>query len=252
MSRLHVGWAGLLFGVLLAGCTSDGTDDAIGLDDVPNTTPGTDAEYSIAFDSPDADDFDKLLAAADNLIDVEIAEILNVEIEDEHRLVLSFEMESHHCFGVQSTAAETENEVILNLLVGRQAEVAPHSCGYGIFPYTTEVSLAAPLGDRTLVVAEPSEPDARGVAAVAAEAAGAETVDAPPTSTPAQLPANDTEWLLGSNVEDGVEWAINNGYEWRVLSFDGNDIEGVADGLDDMAWIGFRVQADLIVAYEWH
>lgn len=235
---------------LLAGCTS-GADEAAptGRSDPPSETiagdsAGPEDGYSIAYESPDADDFNRLLDPEQGLEELQPVEILNVDTVGVDRLVISFEMESHHCFGVMTAVDETEAEVVIDVRSGRRPGVDGAECTYGIFPYTTAVELASPLGDRVIVQAEPMEPAAAAGTGDVARAPGPEGGNG--------LEGIDTsvvEGFLGDHVEEGVEWAILNGVEWRILSYDGEPMD--TDGPVDPERLSFVVEGDLIVAYEW-
>lgn len=265
---------------LLAACTS-GTDEA-----TPETTPGEggtagEAEV-IAFENPDADDFNLLLESRDDLIGGNPVAILNVEGTGGTELILSFEMGSHHCFGVQADAEESQTDVVLEIKTGLLPGVDPASCRYGVYPYTTSVRLAEPLGDRTIATAEEQEPtvdDGSAAAQTAEENAAEDNATEPaaegtpePEASPEPEAANppaggggampvpleqdgttltidDASQLIGRHVEDGVEWAIANDVEWRVLSYDGEQV--AEDSPLDTTRISFVVDSDLIVRFEW-
>jgi len=269
--------------LLVAACTSDGSESA-----TPDTEQGsvvdtgTDSEagtdYAIAFDNPTSEDFNRLLPSEDDLLDLQPAAILNVEGDletgdDPTSLIVSFEMESHHCYGVQAEVTESANEVIIEILTGLRAGIESASCAYGIYPYTTAVPLETPLGDRTIVPAELREPEV--------EVAGVTTGSQPPVTVPdgsgqdptttdtdpattspdgtgATTPPGEREGnpppvvgahLVGQFVEDGVEWAIDQGIVWRVISFDG--VPYAEESPDDPNRISFVVERDRIVSVAW-
>lgn len=118
-----------------------------------------DDDLVMAFDEPDSHDFNLLLASETALVLPHPVEILNVEISRSDELTVSFEMESHYCFGVHSTVDETDLEVIVGIQTGQHEGIDPSRCSYGIYPYTTAIPLDGPLGDRAITVAETVEPE---------------------------------------------------------------------------------------------
>ena len=262
---------------LLAACTG-GTDEATPEATMPGEGGTAGQAEVIAFENPDADDFNLLLESRDDLIGGNPVAILNVEGTGGTELVLSFEMGSHHCFGVQADAQESETDVVLEIKTGLLPGVDPASCQYGVYPYTTSVTLEAPLGDRTIATAEMREPaaDDEPTEAEATDPAdeGTPPAEAEPEAEPgtgpdtANPPAggggampvpleqggttltiDDASQLIGRHVEDGVEWAIANDVEWRVLSYDGEQV--AEDSPLDTTRISFVVDSDLIVRFEW-
>ncbi|MGI9613989.1 MAG: hypothetical protein ACR2QO_13860 [Acidimicrobiales bacterium] len=272
----------LVSGLMVAGCAvlaacTGGTDEA-----APETTPlgegGAAGEADlIAFENPDADDFNLLLESSDDLIGSNPVAILNVEGTGGTELILSFEMGSHHCFGVRADAQESETDVVLEIKTGLLPGVDPASCRYGVYPYTTSVTLAEPLGERTISAAEEREPaaddgsaDARTAEDEATEPAAEGTPEPegesqteaanPPAGGGGAMPVpleqdgttltiDDASQLIGRHVEDGVEWAITNDVEWRVLFYDGEQV--AEDSPLDTTRISFVVDSDLIVRFEW-
>lgn len=254
--------------VVFSGCT--GADDqatdpgetsstSSSSDGSTETTEMTTADQIIAFAEPDADDFNKLLDSEENLVDPTAATILNVEAMSETGLVLAFEMESHHCFGPRTTVEETDTEILIELRTGQRADVDRAACTYGVYPYTTAVELEHPVGSRTITPAEDREPEQ--------DAAATATDDPPSTSTTVDdgddadvevtVPEDDTgpvagdaaDHLLGEYIEDGVEWAIDNGFAWRVASYDG--VAETDDTSTDPERLSFVVERDRIVSYDW-
>ncbi len=287
---------------LLASCTSGGAEEETTPTTADETTASTADGYAIAYESPTAEDFNKLLTPTEGLTNLKQAEILNVDNgtsgaggSESSALVISFEMESHYCFGVQTAVTESDNEVIIEILTGQLPSIDPTSCEYGIYPYTTEIALSAPVGERTIVPAEPREPaelatpdgetstggindstptdgttattDGTGDSGTdntdggdntGDENAGGDTTAqttvttaaTPPneqTGTP--TPVNGAASLIGKFVEEGVEWALDNGLEWRVLTFDG--VPFAEETPFNPERISFVVEADRIVRYEW-
>ncbi len=252
-------WPVLLGAALLAGaCTSAATDES----GSPSSLPMGDESEAIlaaADDSvaevdetptPDADDFNLLLESEVGLGDLRPADVLDVvAVEgDDQRLLVTFEMESHHCFGVTTDVAESDLDVVVEVRTGLRADVNVVDCELGVYPYTTEIALAAPLGERVISAAERREPAAepdRDVEAAADRAEPAESIG--PVDV---LPeADDTSSLIGIAIEDGVEWALINGVEWRILSMDGESMSD--DDIVDPSRISFVVERDRIVAVEW-
>ncbi len=232
--------------VLAAGCTSgadgaaDGTDDpaTLGFDGSGETVSASET-----FANPDADDFNLLLPSESGLSDLQPVDVLDVSADDVagDRLIVTFEMGSHECFGVETLVEETDNVVSIEVLAGVRPGVSPVNCELGVYPYTTELVLAAPLGDRVLGTAEPREPE---VAAAIDDAAPTESigrVDVLPD-------ADDAPALVGEYVEDGVEWALDNGVDWRIVSLDGEVMEAEGENPDR---IGFVVERDRIVELVW-
>ena len=301
---------------LLASCTSGGEAEETSQTTVEETTESTAEDFVIAYESPTADDFNKLLVSRDDLVGLQQAEILNVENGadtpdgDSSSLVVSFEMESHYCFGVQTNVTESDNELIIEVLTGQLPDVDSSACEYGIYPYTTEVALQAPVGERTITPAEPreptelaepdeststggisdsttsSDPDASSGDTTSGGETGAgdtttgdtttgdtgtgdttastspestteqptdettvTTVITPPNEQSGAAPVPGASNLIGMYVEDGVEWALDNGLEWRVLSFDGVPFAEASPNNPER--ISFVVEADIIVSLEW-
>jgi len=288
--------------VLAAGCTADAepesaseeatastvgdeiADDADGVGSNADSASDAAGEVRVSFESPDADDFNLPLESEENLQSLQPIEILDIDQAkaDDGRLVLIFEMESHKCLGVQVTVDEGEHDVVIGLQSGLRPGVRSSDCVYGVFPYTTEVELDGPLGDRILSPAEPLEPSER-VDDTANEAATDDRSDDADSAAPAPDTTSDTgsggtsssdtttssdadpadgavedeepdpkvevDGFVGQHIEDGVEWAINGDIEWRVLSFDGVELD--VDGSVDPDRISFVVERDLIVTYEW-
>lgn len=271
----RVGLAVLAGAFALAACTSGGAggpDEAEGL---PAPADGaTSAAVNPAAQSPTADDFNKLLASEDGLVEPQQVEILGVDETWPGVLLVSFEMASHHCYGVHAAVSETDTAVTLDLDTGRRDGVSPASCPFGVFPYTTEVTLAAPLGEREVVTDAQTGSGSAGADAAASTDAGSTsgttgpdgTTDAGTTTAatssstapaagldpaevdPATIPADGLDRYLGHHVEDGVEWALANDRPWRIASEDGTSR---ADGSSDPARLSFTVVADVIVGYEW-
>jgi hypothetical protein len=228
--------------LLLSGCSGGGEASGPGSVAEPpgaSSGSGTGATGStgaeLAFDSPDADDFNLLVVAEDGLVDLKEVEILGVDASDSRQLVVSFEMGSHHCHGVQVAVDESGAEVVLDLRTGRRPGVSPGACAYGVFPYTTEVALARPLGERAVSTSAAPDRDQAEVDPAAVDPAG--------------IDVTDVDIYLGRPIEDGVEWALANDRPWRILSQDGEPVDDV--GPADPDRISFVVEADLIVGYEW-
>ena len=266
--------AALACGVIALGaCTAD-------TDDTAPTTPGastgeTDAGVEadvIAFDNPDADDFNRRLVSTDDLTAAYPVAVLNVEGTGGTELIVSFEMQSHHCFGVHSEVEESPSEVTLTLESGLLPGIDPASCQYGVYPYTTAVLLSEPLGERTIAIGEEREPtpapEPAGTGTAQQEppeaTAGDGSTTTQPTTTsgsdPLAMPSpveeggptitiDDASQLVGRPIEEGVEWAIANDVEWRVLSYDGEPV--AEESPFDATRISFVVDADRIVRFEW-
>lgn len=267
----RVGLAVLAAAFALAGCTSGGgSGEAEGLP-VPADGASSAATGSPAVQSPTADDFNKLLISEDGLVELQQVEILGVDETGPGVLLVSFEMASHHCYGVHAAVAETDTAVTLDLHTGRRDGVSPAGCPFGVFPYTTEVTLAAPLGDREVVTDAQTGSGESGTGAVAGDAGttsgttgldgttdvGTTTAAAAAPATagldpaevdPATIPVEGIDRYVGHHVEDGVEWALANDRTWRIVSEDGTSR---ADGSTDPARLSFTVVADVIVGYEW-
>ncbi len=250
----RMGLAALAAAFALAACTGGGggSGEAEGLPTPADgaTTPTT---MSPAAQSPTADDFNRLLVSEDGLVEPQQVEILGVDETGPGVLLVSFEMASHHCYGVHASVTETDAVVTLDLHTGRRAGVSPAGCPVGVFPYTTQPTLAAPLGEREVVTdagnpaqsTDPSGESGEGTASTAA--ASAAPLD-PAEIDPATIPADGIDRYVGQHVEDGVEWALANERAWRILSEDGTNL---ADGSTDANRLSFTVVADVIVGYEW-
>ena len=267
----RVGLAVLAAAFALAGCTSGGSggpDEAEGL---PVAGGGaTSTTVSPAVQSPTADDFNKLLTSEDGLVELQQVEILGVDETAPGVLLVSFEMASHHCYGVHAAVTETDTAVTLDLHTGRRDGMSPASCPFGVFPYTTQVTLAAPLGDREVVTDAETGSGESGAGAAAGDAgttsgttgsdgttdAGTTTADTaapaadldPAEVDPATIPVDGIDRYVGHHVEDGVEWALANDRPWRIVSENGTSR---ADGSTDPTRLSFTVVADVIVGYEW-
>ena len=256
-----------LLGGAVTGCSGGGDSDdgagaptsdpqaETGTDTGTDADPGADAGSGdttgeLPFGEPRADEVNLLLESEDDLDGVAPAEILDVRIDDDDpsRVVLSFEMGSHHCHGVQLTVDESPTEVSFGLASGRLPGVAPTDCGYGVFPYTTAAQLAAPVGTRTLAVAEQREPTADTGNGGSDPADGSTGGGADGGAQPI-VTGLDAEAVIGHQIEDGIEWAEANGVEWRLLRYDGESM--VEDDRTDPERLSFVVERDVIVAYEW-
>lgn len=291
--RRPIGWpllpAGLAVALLMGAC-SNGQDESTPTIPTPSTddsgseasaggeTGGGGEADTIAYESPGADDVDLLLQSTDGLVDPRPTPILNVEGTDGTELILSFEMESHHCYGVHARVDEGEIEVVLSIETGVLPDVDPTACRYGVYPYTTAITLAEPLGARTITttVREPvAAPDRSGGPIEPApeagedpttppgDASGGQDEQAATTVPPAGDPTapspierggpaiaiDDAAQLIGQRVEDGVEWAIANDVEWRVLSYDGEPV--AEESSFDPTRLSLVVDRDLIVRFEW-
>ncbi len=250
----------VLAGVVAAGCSSGGdsgdgaaepttvpadsgtaTDGAVSDGDEPGQV-----DYAVAFEEPGADDLNRLLEPADELLAERQIEILDVAIADEATVVLAFELGSHHCNGVRTEIEESDTEVVVTLIGGQLAEVNPAACAYGTYPYTAEVVLDEPVGDRTIIPAEPTEPD-EVTPTPWRPAPTADGTDEPDEA--AEDADLNVDFLLGEFIEDGVEWALANDIEWRLLIVDGEPVG--ARALENPDRLSFVVDADRIVAYEW-
>lgn len=255
----RVGLVALLAAVALAGCTGGGDgasgDGAGGADGGGQAAGGgtTATTLSLSVASPTADDVDKLLPSEEGLVDLQQVEVLAVDETGPGELLVSFEMGSHHCYGVHSAVTETATQVVVDLRTGRHAGDAPAACTYGVFPYTTGITLAGPLGDREVVTTAELSSSVAGANSTTAPAgtgvdvAGDEVLD-PAEIDPADIPADDVDRYVGHHVEDGVEWALANQLPWRILSEDGTSRD---DGTHDVSRLSFIVVADRIVGYEW-
>lgn len=225
----------------------DAGDDALIDPDAP-TPPAVAAEAT-----PTAADVNRVLDSESGLVELSSVDLLAIDIAEPDVVVVAFEMESHHCYGITTSVRESETEVEVEVLRGRRSTSAPGDCAHGAFPYTARFELAAPVGARTVVSAERREPpdpgvlDEPGPAASATPAVAADEAEA--TEEDVAGAGGSQEWLLGLHVEDGVEWAIDHGLEWRVISFDGETVASDGDERPDR--IAFVVERDLIVAYEW-
>ncbi len=247
---------------LLAGaCTSAGGDDA----GAPASLPMGDdtaaieaaADDSVAevdtTPTPDAEDFNRLLTSEADLTGLRPVDVLAVDTVDgdETRLLVTFEMESHHCFGVTTDVRESDLDVVVEVRTGLRAGVSAADCELGVYPYTTEVALEGALDGRVISTAELREPAAepeRNDVEAAATPAAADPIES--IGAVDVLPAaDDTPALVGMAVEDGVEWALVNGVEWRLLSVDGESMSD--DDTVDPGRISFVVERDRIVAFEW-
>ncbi|MEZ5410935.1 MAG: hypothetical protein R2761_23095 [Acidimicrobiales bacterium] len=228
----RLGLAVLAASFALAACTAGGGAAGSGeADGRPSpgdgvAGDGTSTTLSPAAQSPTADDFNKLLTSEDGLMEPQQVQIVAVDETGPGVLLVSFEMASHHCYGVHAAVTETAAAVTLDLHTGRRPGASPASCPFGVFPYTTELTLAAPLGEREV----------------------ATTAEATAQVDPATIPADELDRYVGHHVEDGVEWAVANERAWRILSEDGTNL---ADGSSDPARLSFTVVADVIVGYDW-
>ena len=268
----RLGLAALAATFALAACTGGGGDGGSGdAEGLPAPADGATATTaSPAVQSPTADDFNKLLSSEDGLVEPQQVEIVAVDETAPGVLLVSFEMASHHCFGVHAAVTETDAAVTLDLHTGRRAGVSPAGCPFGVFPYTTEVTLGAPLGAREVMTDADTGSAAGGIGTGTgtASAGGVTSGTTGPDATtgddgttaapdalldpaevdPATIPADGIDRYVGHHVEDGVEWALANQRTWRILSEDGTDL---ADGSSDPGRLSFTVVADVIVGYEW-
>lgn len=256
----RIGLAALLAAVALAGCTGGGANggsaggDGTGGPGGSDQAAGTTTTLALAVDSPTADDVDRLLPSEEGLVDLQRVEILAVDETAPGVLLVSFEMASHHCYGIHSAVTETATEVMVDLRTGRHAGEAPAACVDGVFPYTTQVTLAGPVGDREVVTTAELSSSVAGATSTTVTAttggvdeATSEQLD-PAEIDPADIPADDVGRYVGHHVEDGVEWALANQLPWRILSEDGTSHD---DGTHDASRLSFTVVADRIVGYEW-
>jgi len=254
----RVGLAVLAAALALAGCTtggSSGTGGAEGLPAPAESAVGGASSSTLrpAAQSPTADDFNRLLTSEDGLVEPQQVQIVAVDETEPGVLLVSFEMASHHCYGVHAAVTETGTAVTLDFHTGRRAGVSLAGCPFGVFPYTTQVTLAAPLGEREVVTQADTggEGTAGEGTAAATTSAGALATPAgldPAQVDPATIPADGVDRYVGQHVEDGVEWAVANERTWHILSEDGTSL---ADGSSDPARLSFTVVADVIVDYEW-
>jgi len=265
----RLGLAVLAAAFTLAGCTSGGAGGPGEAEGLPAPADGTaSTTVSPAAQSPTADDFNKLLVSEDGLVEPQQVEILGVDETGPGELLVSFEMASHHCYGVHAAVAETDTAVTLDLHTGRRVGVSPAACSFGVFPYTTQVTLESPLGEREVVTGADTGSAAAAVTGagatggttgrdgtVAGPTGEADTTTAtlaagldPAEVDPATIPADGIDRYMGRHVEDGVEWALANERSWRILSEDGTSL---ADGSIDPERLSFTVVADVIVGYEW-
>lgn len=255
----RLGLAVLAIAFALAGCTTTASGGGGSGEAEGQPAPaGTGADGTVSTtaspvaQSPTADDFNKLLASEDGLVDVQQVEILGVDETGPGALLVSFEMASHHCYGVHAAVTETDTAVTLDLHTGRRDGVASAACPLGVFPYTTQVTLAAPLGEREVVTG--AEPSATAGATTATTTGATGTAPAagagldPAQIDPAAIPVGDIDRYVGRHVEDGVEWALANERAWRIVSEDGTSL---ADGSAEPERLSFTVVADVIVGYEW-
>lgn len=286
--RALVGTVAVIGLLAVAGCSSSDDasgapagDGAPASDDAGATTNGSTvtttlpepAEYTVAFEEPGAEEVNLLLAESDELLAERQVEILDVQGgADDTELVLAFELESHRCYGIRTEIVESGTEVVITLIGGQLIDVNPASCTYGTYPYTASVTLDDVLGGRAIVPAEPTEPELATAVPwrPPPTAADADDQGTPDDTDPTggvgangeagdEAPAADgggadggprtADHLLGWFVEDGVEWAIDNDIEWRLLTVDGDAVG--ARMLEDPDRISFVVEADRIVAYEW-
>jgi hypothetical protein len=233
------------------------------------------ATIMLASDSPTADDYHKLVASEDGLSELQPVQILDAATpvgtpvgtpaglspqpqlgaSVPQGLVVSFEMQSHHCYGIHVSVTESDTEVVLDLQTGRRDGVPPTACTYGVYPYSTEVTLASPLGGRSLTTsaerpAQTSGAASGGTSPTRVPAATATDGQTDPAAIdPSLIPALDVDRYVGQHVEDGVEWALANDRPWRIVSEDGEARPD--DSGADRERLSFTVVADVIVAYEW-
>lgn len=253
----RAGLAVLAAAFALAACTSGGAGGSGEAEGLPAPAEGAiSTTVSPTAQSPTADDVNKLLTSEDGLVEPQQVEILAVDETAPGVLLVSFEMASHHCYGVHAAVTETGTTVTLNLHTGRRAGVTPAGCPFGVFPYTTQLTLAGPLGEREVVTDAGTPTGGTGtITGIPGEGSTATTTAAPATAPldpaeidPATIPAAGIDRYLGHHVEDGVEWALANERAWRILSEDGANL---ADGSSDANRLSFTVVADVIVGYEW-
>ena len=273
---------GLIAGmVLLGGCTSGGDDGAN--PDPDSGAPSDSADIAAAgedlpFASPGAEDFNRVVASRDDLTATMPVAVLSVDSLDALSLSVTFEMESHHCHGITASVEETVAEIIIEVRTALLPERSLADCSYGIFPYTTVLPLDAPVGGRTIVLAEDREPEPLAAAeATSLPPAQDETETGPEDAGPDDAGPEDTgpddaelddtdqevgqpldaaaaaadpdfDRFIGRHIEEGVEWAINNEIRWRLISQDGVAVD--PDGAIEPGTVGFVVAADLIVSYE--
>lgn len=260
---------GLIAGmVFLGGCTSAGDENGSSGQDSEQPEASTETEAAsggLPFTSPGAEDFNRVVAPRNDLTATVPVAVLAVDSLDALSLSVSFEMESHQCHGITAAVEETVAEIIIEVRTALLPERDLADCTYGIFPYTTVLELDAPVAGRTIVLAEDREPEPLAAAEAAAPSPvdgqdefDVTSADDPPADpdpgveqpsddgAPATDPAIDR--FIGRHIEEGVEWAINNEIEWRLISQDGVPVE--ADGAIEPGTVGFVVEADLIVSYE--
>lgn len=224
---------------LLASSCSPGSDEA-----QPDKASTTDAEDSeeLSSDSSDGskgpdvgtaeDGFLETVEVRTDLEDTTPVDVLEVTSNDTE-LVLTFEMGSQQCYGVDASVDEGDSEVVLNVQTGRLPE-ASEACVEGVYPYQVSIPLGEALDDRPIRQAEPEEPAEEPMEEPAAQAlaSGKPSVD----------------HLMGLPVEEGVQWAIENELEWQLSSYGGVAREV---GSKDENRLSFEVESDKIVGIEW-
>ncbi len=235
VSRQSVQLVGFVvaLGVIMSSCSS-----GQGSAEPSKTIPGTTVVDSVDVGSNGTDlataeeGFMEMVEVRLDLEEPTTVDVLEVTSNDSE-LVLTFEMGSQQCYGVDASAEEVDGEVVLNVESGRLPDVA-EPCVEGVYPYRVTVPLEAPLEGRSIRQAEPREPAREPTEEPAAEALA--------TGKP------DVVHLIGRPVEEGVQWAIENELEWHLASYDGVVVE--PDGVDENR-LSFEVRSDRIIGVSW-
>ena len=130
-----------LLAVLCLGITACGTDETIDVG-APGENP---AETT--------DGFTPMTPRTD-LVQLKVSEPeIMADPADNTRLLLHFEGAAEPCAGAAVSVVESDTDVSIVFQTGLDPNVAAMSCIAGVFDYEIVVQLDAPLGDRTIDVA---------------------------------------------------------------------------------------------------
>lgn len=130
------------------------------------------------------------------------------------QLGFSFMAGDASCLAADATATATDDQVIVELLVGITTDAMTRSCLAGSFEHRMTIALEEGLLGREVVFAPVATQGSEPIA------------DEPPPQ-----PFEST--LIGMSAESAKEAAESFGYIWRVMALDGEQFVGTLDMLDN-------------------
>ncbi len=129
----------------------DGSADELPADDDDDEPQDGDA----AADDGSTDDSGyQLTESQPDMISAQAAPIDQLETIDDQTIAVRYQNGSEPCSLANVTVTESDTEVVVGLETGLHPNAAAMSCIAQVIQYEIQVTLAAPIGDRTIVMAD--------------------------------------------------------------------------------------------------